>query len=60
MNIKQQRAACVADVGDMASSAGEAPDQERVNGSKEDVSSPCACSQVRIAIEQVLDLGPEK
>src|SRR5206468_561850 len=55
--VEEQRAAGVARVGGMDAAAGEAPDEECVDGAEEDLALGGASAQARLRIEQMFDLG---
>ena len=57
VDVEQQRAAGVADVGDVLLAAGQPPDQEAVHGAEQDLAAGGAGAQAIERVEQVLDLG---
>ncbi len=57
VDVEQQRAARVRDVGGVDAPAGQAPQQEAVDGAGEDLAVAGARAQALVAVEQMLDLG---
>ena len=57
MDVEHQRAAGVADVRHVAASAGEPPDEERVDGAEGDLARLRPLAQAGDGVEQVLHLG---
>ena len=60
VDVEQQCAAGVADVGDVDLATSEPPDQERVDGAEQHFTARGARPQAIVRIEQVLDLGTRK
>jgi hypothetical protein len=58
VDVEEQRPTGVADVGDVALAAGQPPDQERVDGAKQDVAALRSHLQAGHGIEQELELRP--